>query len=314
MSLTWVKRTVTRLPGIYVRVKNPVVSVGNITVGGSGKTPFILWLLEEMQVLDLSPVLITRGYKAKFSGPFARRLLGKWDREGFFGDELEMVLQKFPMLDAAVGKQRAILAKEFEKLDERRILIYEDAYQYFRLYRDLDIVIIHCQRGFGNRGIFPSGPLREGLFGLKRAKVLILYQLQGEPEEFLKPYRHYLRRNIKVFSMQSTLQNSSLLNKKRVIALASIAWPQSFLQDLKDAGAEVLSLITPGDHQGLSIDEQKELLNQASILKCDFVCMTAKDKPKWKIEDPRILVLHQKTEVKNGNELIEVIRNIKKAP
>jgi len=258
--------------------------------------------------------LITRGYKANFSGSLARRLNGKWDRDGFFGDELEMVLERFPELDVAVGKQRALLAQEFESLDQSRILIFEDAYQYFRLDRDLDIVVIHCQRGFGNQQIFPAGPLREGLRGLKRAKVIILYQLSGTADTFLQPYQQYLHPHVRVFCMHSRLKNTEHLANKRVIAIASIAWPQSFKRDLEEAGAEVVSFIAPGDHMGLTIQEQKKLLDQATELNCDWICMTAKDKPKWKIKDSRISVLEQVSEVEDGSKLLEIIQETKKAP
>ena len=86
----------------------------------------------------------------------------KWDRQGLFGDEVHEVLRINPSINAAVGKQRALLALEQEKVEPDRILLYDDAFQYWRLARDVDIVVIHGQKWLGSGRRFPLGPLREG--------------------------------------------------------------------------------------------------------------------------------------------------------
>ena len=98
----------------------------------------------------------------------------KWDREGKFGDEVHEVLRLYPSINAAVGKQRALLALEQEKIESNRILLYDDALQYWRLARDVDIVVIHAQKWLGNGYGFPRGPLREGPKALQRATAVIL--------------------------------------------------------------------------------------------------------------------------------------------
>lgn len=151
----------------------PVISVGNLTVGGTGKTPIICELLRWASDHRLNPAVVSRGYKGKFKAPVVRVLPGADPTE--FGDEPTMMAEQFPNVPVYVGPDRVVVARELLKEHpEVRVLFADDAFQHRRLHRDLDIVVVDASEPVENYAVIPAGRGRETTISLRRANCIIL--------------------------------------------------------------------------------------------------------------------------------------------
>ncbi len=311
-SGTAIKKLCTRLPGIGIDPVTPVVCIGNLSVGGSGKTPLCHYLIAELRQRNLSVRLVSRGYGARFEGALARRRNQSWDTEGFFGDEVEMTVRRFPDLEISVGRQRALFAREADQEKYTGILLYDDALQYWRMGRNFNLVVFHWGLQLGNGRIFPAGPLREGPGALKRAGGLVITHAPPElrPEEV----RRKLAYEGPVFFLDTSLSHFEDLHAGRVSvnagtaihALAAIANPQDFFADLQNLGLRILKRYALSDHEDQSRVEQQRILD--TLPGDGFLVMTEKDRPRWKIEDPRVLCAIQKADVREGaQDLLHLI-------
>ncbi len=137
----------------------PTISVGNITVGGSGKTPLTIWLAGMLWTKGLRPGVVARGYGSDGSE---------------LNDELRLVLQKSPYAAVTANPDREQGIREVVTLDQVAAVILDDAFQHRRVGRDLDIVLVDATRGFGNGHLLPAGPLREPVASLRRADMVVL--------------------------------------------------------------------------------------------------------------------------------------------
>ncbi|MEE2924558.1 MAG: tetraacyldisaccharide 4'-kinase [bacterium] len=304
-----------KIPGNQIRVSNRVISVGNLTVGGSGKTPVVKYCLELLK--NRSVCLISRGYGAQFQGSFARYdgKTKKWDREGKFGDEVHEVLRLYPSINAAVGKQRALLALEQEKIESNRILLYDDALQYWRLARDVDIVVIHAQKWLGNGYGFPRGPLREGPKALQRATAVIITHPKN-PTEYYQSKLRQLNFHGPVFCLKSELllfdHNQQIVTKspRKLLACTGIAFPEQFFDDLKNAGHDILMTKSFADHHQFSEHDMLQLTNQINISCAEGVVITEKDFSRWPgIQDIPTYVARQKLNCEDSETLFNLLIN-----
>ncbi len=227
-----------------VKIRNPVILVGNVTVGGSGKTPLVQKL-----IASFSPkwpvVLISRGYGARFSGRLAAYRHGLWDRPGFFGDEVQDTLRLFPEISAGVGKHRAESAMMYEKIDPSSLLIFDDALQYWRMQGDVRILVVQDLLGFGSEKIFPSGPMREPLSEiLPRIDLLVLVGgttcLQKLASKFDPQSIFLAQGQISSFRQAGSNQPVNLATSdQKALLLSSIADPQRFRDSVTGLGISV---------------------------------------------------------------------------
>lgn len=153
------------------RSKIPVVSVGNLTLGGTGKTPILIELLSWALRLGLRPAVISRGYKGTFKN-FAK--IPRDPDPEVYGDEPSMISKKFPNVPIYVGGDRVALLNEVIKKENVNIVFADDAFQHRRMHRVIDIVIIDCTEKIDNYRVVPTGRGREFQAGLKRADFIIL--------------------------------------------------------------------------------------------------------------------------------------------
>lgn len=151
------------------KVKAPVIIVGNITVGGTGKTPFTLWLCHYLQQQGLKPGIISRGYGANVTLP---RLVQAVDVAAEVGDE-PLLLARRSGCPVVVCRNRVAAAEYLLANTEANIIISDDGLQHYRIKRDLEIVLIDGTRGLGNGFVLPAGPLREPTSRLNQADIVI---------------------------------------------------------------------------------------------------------------------------------------------
>lgn len=150
----------------------PVISIGNITVGGTGKTPMAEFLLTHLLDMGLHPAYLSRGYGRKTSGfALVETADGSAER---YGDEAFQVATKFPQVPVAVCEDRVGGAQKLLSLRSIDILVLDDAFQHRRIHRDLDLVMVDVSRLPTGDFLLPAGRLREPLRGLGRADALLL--------------------------------------------------------------------------------------------------------------------------------------------
>lgn len=152
----------------------PIVSIGNITVGGTGKTPILCELVRWALANNMRPAIISRGYRGRFSGVVRVPVDGD---ASFFGDEPSMMARRFPGVPVYVGADRVAVMTELLKNEKVNVVFADDAFQHRRLGRQLDVVILDATEKLSNYAVMPQGRAREELQGLRRAHLLILNKI-----------------------------------------------------------------------------------------------------------------------------------------
>ena len=159
LAMSWRNRRYDRGRATIHRAAVPVVSVGNITLGGTGKTPLVQWIARWYRSHQVRVAIVSRGYLAE---------------EGGRNDEARELEQKLPDVPHVQNPDRAAAAKIAVEELETQLIVLDDGFQHRRLARDLDIVLLDALEPFGYEHVFPRGTLREPLVGLRRADVVIL--------------------------------------------------------------------------------------------------------------------------------------------
>ncbi len=246
------------------RVGLPIIVVGNISVGGSGKTPMVIFLVQQLQNIGLSPGVISRGYGSKDKR--ARRV-DQLDPESY-GDEAVLIASR-THCPVAVGHDRYRAAKTLLEHSDCNIIISDDGLQHYRLYRDMEIIVIDGYRGFGNGYCLPSGPLREKPHRLNDADFVFELGQRAEskyPMFEVKPSR---------FINLVTDKNLGLTDFKgqQVNAVAGIADPDRFFQMLVSLGIKVIKHRFPDHHvyraEQLKFDSQLPIImTEKDAVKC----------------------------------------------
>lgn len=274
----------------------PVISVGNITAGGTGKTPMVRYLCESIKKAGHKPVVLTRGYKAKDN---SKSLLVSSEEEILLGpeisgDEAYLLAYSLPKTPVIIGRSRlnsAALAKS-KSLGE--IFVLDDGFQHRQIKRDLDIVLIDATNPFGYDYVLPRGLLREPLENIKRADLLILTKARqveaGELEsvkaklQALAPHLPLAITNHSPKWMQSLELwgvsqegKAALPIAKKVVAMSGIGNPASFTRTLEEAKMEVLDTLPFGDHHDFTFGDLKQGLELAKAKGAEALVITEKD-------------------------------------
>jgi tetraacyldisaccharide 4'-kinase len=256
----------------------PVVSVGNITLGGTGKTPFVELICRWFLARQKRPVILSRGYRAA----------------GAHNDEAISLRARLPDVPHMQGKDRVALARHActpgspNQLPD--VLILDDGFQHRRLARDLDIVLIDCTEPFGYGRIFPRGALREPIDGLRRADLIVLSRVDCCSSEELQriirriamatadtPIIGARHRPTALRSANHHTVHLSALQGRTVAAFCGIGNPNAFAQTIRRLGCKVLDVRTFPDHHAYTSDDLAELADWGSRLGCEWIVTTQKD-------------------------------------
>ncbi|MCX8031112.1 MAG: tetraacyldisaccharide 4'-kinase [Thermodesulfovibrionales bacterium] len=309
-----------------------VISIGNITVGGTGKTPTTIAVAQRAKKKGLKPIILTRGYKGKAKGPvFVNFLplgceyLDLIRGERFvdkLGDEAFMISQKLrdvPLVKFSDRYKAGILAFNILKhylRKEEIVFILDDGFQHWGLYRDIDIVLIDGADPFGNGKLFPLGKLREFPEGLKRADVIVISKTENEQlETFIKkinPQIPLFHSTIKIKALRridgSYITTDSLVNK-RLYAFCGLARPQSFNDTLALLRAHIAHFKKFPDHY---IYREKDIINlikHSEKLRCDYIVTTEKDKVKIEDFESARKILYIEIEMSIPEDFYDIIFN-----
>jgi tetraacyldisaccharide 4'-kinase len=237
-----------------------VVCVGNLGVGGTGKTPIAVEIARALTARRRKPFFLTRGYGGRLHGPIE---VTQDDRAVDVGDEAILLACTAPTVVARDRREGAKLAIDHGA----DVIVMDDGHQNFALAKDLSLVIVDGDAGFGNGHVIPAGPLREPVQqGLARADAVIITG-EGAPPlgGFSKPVMH----------ARLTLQDTDIADK-RMVAFAGIGRPAKFFQSLRNLGANLLATQGFADHHTYTAGEIARLRAKARALNAELVT-TEKD-------------------------------------
>jgi len=236
-----------------LRVNVPVICVGNLTVGGTGKTPIAASIAERLRQRGNRPAILLRGYGGKLKGP-----LKVDSRLHTFEDVGDEALLHAVTTPTWVSAKRALAALEAIK-DGADVLVMDDGHQHPSLAKDLSLVSINGRIGFGNGRITPAGPLREPAeSGLRRADAAIV--MGGDPHQLsagISKHTPILRAQL------VPGPEAKYLKGEKVVAFAGIGDPINFFQALAGIGARVVSAHPFGDHYGYAGADIQTILDEA---------------------------------------------------
>lgn len=203
-----------------------MIVVGNITSGGTGKTPLIIYLANELKKNGYRPGIISRGYGSKTEGVME---VSQKSDVAEAGDE-PMLIQKHTHLPVFVSKDRVLAAKALvKKYAKTDVILSDDGIQHYRLRRDLEVLVIDGTRKFGNGYLLPAGPLREFRSKLKTVDAIVCNHKKVIDGSYLMKYKGHLLINLKT-NKKIHLNNLSL---KNIHAIAGIGNPDRFFDYLK---------------------------------------------------------------------------------
>lgn len=198
------------------RPKCKVISVGNITLGGTGKTPLVEWIADYLSKKEKKPGIIIRGYKS----PEAKKcIIAKSDSSYFeIGDEARMLKEDLGEINICVGSDKIESVRQLER-EKCDIVILDDGFQHWRLARDLDIVAIDCSFSILNQKLLPLGRLREPLNSLKRADVFVFNKIDFCEDNSIKVREELNKINPNALIINSVYEPVCFYDLKTGIAL-----------------------------------------------------------------------------------------------
>jgi tetraacyldisaccharide 4'-kinase len=254
------------------RLRWPVISIGNLSVGGAGKTPLVICLARLLERDGFLPDVLLRGYGR--SNQKIERVDSAGDAKRF-GDEPLLIARAagVPVYVGASRYEAGLLAEAQLKGEGRRVHLLDDGFQHRQLARDVDIVVMH--RSDLHDRLLPAGRLREPLSSLGRADVIVLRQEDAELESTL---RVYVGKECRFWRVQRTLQVSS--PAKRALAFCAIARPAEFFAAMAVAGVEVVERRSFRDHHRYTAADIERLAELGRRHGCDAFVTTAKDEVK----------------------------------
>lgn len=246
------------------RVQVPVISVGNVTLGGTGKTPLVAWLAGWFHSRGLRVALVSRGYKAQPGAP---------------NDEARELAARLPGTPHVQNANRVAGAQQAIREHGAQLIVLDDAFQHRRIHRDLDIVLLDALEPFGWEHVFPRGLLREPLVGLRRADVVVLSRsdaVSGEQRDAIRrrvaelaPHALWVevaQRPVGLRSAEGGQETLARIAGRRVAAFCGIGNPAGFRHTLQTSGCQVVDFREFPDHHPYPAKDLESLARWADGL------------------------------------------------
>ncbi|MFO7971237.1 MAG: tetraacyldisaccharide 4'-kinase [Desulfobacterales bacterium] len=295
------------------RLPCPVISIGNLTVGGSGKTPMAIFIAELIQGLGYTVAIISRGYKGQSEKIGGVVCDGRVICMGpdTAGDEPFMVARRLKTVPVVVGKNRFKAGRLAIQEFKPDVLLLDDAFQHLKLHRDLDLVLLNSKEPLGNTYLFPRGTLRETASALSRGDAVILTRSDfGKPPSlgqikkyvpktpiFHSSHIPYIYKIVAGNSVQSRDRKISsskydfdIFKNKKVFAFSGIAGNDDFRRTIESFQCKLENFSEFPDHHQYSKRELDKISRSATDASAEFIFTTEKDyvriahKIKWPID------------------------------
>ena len=278
--LSFFKRAITKTHQCSI----PIICVGNIYLGGTGKTPLCVEIFSILKNLNMNPAFIRKQYDA-------------------FQDEVKLQKRTGPVYQS---KKRIDALKEAIQ-NKTNVAILDDGFQDFSINKNLSIVCFNEKQWVGNGLTIPSGPLRESLSALKRANCVVI---NGEKNRDIENKIFSKNKEIKIFYTKYRAKNISEFKNKKVIAFAGIGNPENFFDLLKDNKIDIEEEIKFPDHHEYSEETLENLINKAK--ENNNILLTT-EKDYFRIAEnykQNISFLKIEVEIENRNKFIDQIKKI----
>jgi tetraacyldisaccharide 4'-kinase len=303
-----------------VRLPCPVISVGNLTVGGTGKTPTVILLAKLLKDRGRCPAILSRGYGGRAKAPVnvvsdGDRILLSWQEAG---DEPVLMARSVPGVPVLTGPKRAQTGRVAIEQFGADVLVLDDAFQHRALSRDLDILLLDAAHPFGNGFLLPRGPLRERPQAAGRAHLVIRTGTTEEGSEppmavnalSLPAFRGIHRPRALVEAQTGRILPLGELYGKKVCAFAGIGHPEALRRSLAELGAGIASFKAYPDHHPYSRPDIEALEGLAHESGAEKIVTTEKDGVR--LADfpdflPKILLLRIGMEVTPAESFTELI-------
>lgn len=278
-----------------------VISIGNLTLGGTGKTPAVIAISEEAKKRGFKPCILTKGYRGNVKGPCfvskgSEPLLNPLEA----GDEAYLMAERLEGVPIVMGKNRyksGIFAienfnSELQTPNSKLLFILDDGFQHWALHRNTDVLLIDATNPFGNGRLFPEGRLREPLTAMRRADTIVMTKADVVSKELISTYAQKIKQYNSeapiytashkptcLVSVSGKTKNLDTLNNKEIYAFAGIANPSYFKALLISKGADIIRFKKFRDHYIYKQRNIKKIKKDAAGLE---IITTEKDLVKLK--------------------------------
>ena len=297
-----------------------VVCVGNLSVGGTGKTPTVLALAGAATGAGLRVCILLRGYGRRGGGvrvvSDGHRVLLGW-REA--GDEAVLLAERLRGVPVVVGADRLAAGRLIVERFDPQVVLLDDGFQHRRLHRDADLVLLDCTDPFGG-GLLPRGRLREPIAGLRRAAAVLLTRAdQGDDPEGIRrrlaavapgcPVGSAVFRPRGLRDLTAARERPlAELRGARVLAVSGIGNPGSFHRTVREAGGLLVGSLAYPDHHAFTEEDRRRMGEAARLHAADWIVTTDKDAVRLEGRLPEgrpVVVLEVVVEIVEGAEALE---------
>ena len=283
--ITWIYIILKKIFIQKVKFNIPVICVGNIFIGGTGKTPLSIHIARKLTENGRNPAIVRKYYKSH-------------------RDEHKMIVSYYNKLILNLNRSKGI----YEALEKGYdAVILDDGFQDYKIKKNLSIICFNSNQLIGNGYLFPSGPLRESLGSLRNANILII---NGEKSLDFEQKILKIQKDLKIYYSNYKPLNIQEFKDKKLLVISGIANPENFFKILKDNQMNIQKKIVYPDHYEFTKNEMLKIIEHAK--KNDFqIIMTEKDY--YKIKDfslENIKYLRIKLEIEKEEEFIQ---NVMKA-
>ena len=323
--------------GVFKQHRLPccVISIGNITVGGTGKTPTAQRVAQLISKMGYRVVILNRGYRSHFGKDIGVVSDGKKIFMTAYeaGDEAFLMAKTLPGIPVIIGKERAVTGQYAVKHLGAEVIIMDDGYQHWQLYRDLDVVLVDTLNMFGNGSLLPRGTLREPLQNLSRAGLFLLTKCdQSSPIsqdtlcDTLHKYNpqapiiksvHRPCNYVEIADWYKGIQAQSIaladLQGQSVMVFSAIGNPSSFEQTLTDVGLNIEEAIRYPDHHDYGMVEMQYIMELAANKKVKALITTTKDAVKiptefiYSVRAVPLYILNMEIQIQSSPQEVESI-------
>ncbi|UCE18911.1 MAG: tetraacyldisaccharide 4'-kinase [Gemmatimonadota bacterium] len=311
--------------GIFKRrtLEARVISIGNITLGGAGKTPVVAYLAGHLQGKNCQVGILSRGYKRHSKGlqivSDGQTVPLSWPEAG---DEPYFLARRLPGIPVIVGADRTSAGRHGIDRFGVNTLILDDGFQHLKLHRDLDIVVIDASYPFGNGRVIPAGHLREPLKNLKRADLFWLTRVdQAEDLDSLRTVLHSIQPDASIvhsiyhpIGLRCCTSGSevdlSILKGSKTALLCGIANPISFQKTVASLGADILERFSFPDHHPFAAAEIQKIQKAASDRGAKCLVTTEKDGIRMPQGGDALMPLYEliiELRITHGEDILEEI-------
>ena len=268
-----------------IKFNIPIICVGNIYIGGTGKTPLSIFLAKELKKIGKKPVIIKKFYKEHF-------------------DEQELIKYKFEDIILEKNRSEGINQAIKEGFD---IVILDDGFQDYKIIKNLNILCFNSNQLIGNGKVIPAGPLREEFNEIKRANIIVI---NGEKNLNFEKKVFDVNKTANIFYLNYKPKNIDKFKNKKILAFAGIGNPSNFFELLKKYKLDVKKTISFPDHYFLNKRQLTEIISDAQKGNCEILTT---EKDFFRIKDfklNQINYLEVELELENKEEFLKKISEI----